>query len=129
MDARRKKELKAILETERRELLRRIEIGRGGLREERRACRLREDEVDLEEDVALSILQMKAGILNRVKDALGRLEYGDYGDCTECGEEIQEARLRALPFAVRCKDCEEQREISDRRERHSVRFRNIFLFG
>ena len=29
---------------------------------------------------------------------------GSYGDCFECGEEISEARLRALPFAVRCKD-------------------------
>ncbi|MBY0493356.1 MAG: TraR/DksA C4-type zinc finger protein [Cyanobacteria bacterium] len=31
-------------------------------------------------------------------------------DCFECGEEIAEARLRALPFAVRCKDCEEALE-------------------
>ena len=31
--------------------------------------------------------------------------------------EIHEARLRALPFAVRCKDCEEARETAERRER------------
>ena len=35
----------------------------------------------------------------------------------ECGEEIAEKRLRALPFAVRCKDCEEAREVAERRER------------
>jgi DnaK suppressor protein len=52
-----------------------------------------------------------------VDAALRRLEEGTYGDCFECGEEIAEARLRALPFAVRCKDCEEARETAERRER------------
>ena len=32
-------------------------------------------------------------------------------------EEIAEKQLRALPFAVRCKDCEEAREMAERRER------------
>jgi DnaK suppressor protein len=48
---------------------------------------------------------------------LARLEEGRYGLCFECGDEISEARLRALPFAVRCKDCEEAREIAAQRER------------
>ena len=55
---------------------------------------------------------MKSETLNKINDALGRLEQGDYGNCFECGEEIAEKRLRALPFAVRCKDCEEAREKS-----------------
>ena len=46
-----------------------------------------------------------------------RLEEGTYGDCFECGDEISEPRLRALPFAVRCKDCEEARETAEQRER------------
>jgi RNA polymerase-binding transcription factor DksA len=33
------------------------------------------------------------------------------------GSEIAEKRLRALPFAVRCKDCEEAREVAEQRER------------
>ena len=32
-------------------------------------------------------------------------------------QEIAEKRLRALPFAVRCKDCEEAREVAEQRER------------
>jgi len=52
-----------------------------------------------------------------VAAALRRLDEGSYGDCFECGEEIAEPRLRALPFAVRCKDCEEARETAERRER------------
>ena len=61
--------------------------------------------------------------------ALRRLEDGSYGDCFECGDEISEARLRALPFAVRCKECEEARETAEQRERLSQRrSSSAFLF-
>ncbi len=74
-------------------------------------------EVDIQEDIELALIQMKAETLNKINEALGRLEAGSYGLCFECGEEISQARLRALPFAVRCKDCEEAREIAAQRER------------
>jgi DnaK suppressor protein len=74
-------------------------------------------EVDIQEDIELALIQMKAETLNKVNEALARLEEGRYGLCFECGDEISEARLRALPFAVRCKDCEEAREIAAQRER------------
>ena len=74
-------------------------------------------EVDIQEDIELALIQMKAETLNKINEALARLEEGRYGLCFECGDEISEARLRALPFAVRCKDCEEAREIAAQRER------------
>src|ERR671916_81634 len=74
-------------------------------------------EVDIQEDIELALIQMKAETLNKINEALARLETGRYGFCFECGEEISEARLRALPFAVRCKDCEEARETAEQRER------------
>jgi DnaK suppressor protein len=74
-------------------------------------------EADIQEDIELALIQMKSETLNRVDDALGRLEQGTYGNCFDCGEEIAEKRLRALPFAVRCKDCEEAKEIAEQRER------------
>ena len=74
-------------------------------------------EVDIQEDIELALIQMKAETLNKINEALARLEEGRYGMCFECGDEIAEARLRALPFAVRCKDCEEAREIAAQRER------------
>jgi len=60
---------------------------------------------------------MKSETLNKIDAALRRLEENTYGDCFECGDEISQARLRALPFAVRCKDCEEAREVAEQRER------------
>ena len=74
-------------------------------------------EADIQEDLELALVQMKSETLNKITDALTRLEQGDYGNCYECGEEIAEKRLRALPFAVRCKDCEEAKEVAERRER------------
>src|ERR1700733_667754 len=67
-------------------------------------------EADIQEELEFSLVQMKSETLNKITDALVRLEQGTYGNCFECGEEIGEKRLRALPFAVRCKDCEEARE-------------------
>ena len=74
-------------------------------------------EADIQDDIEFALIQMKSETLNKIEDALARLEQGDYGNCFECGEEIAEKRLRALPFAVRCKDCEEAREVAERRQR------------
>ncbi len=74
-------------------------------------------EADIQDDIEFALIQMKSETLNKINDALARLEAGNYGNCFECGEEIAEKRLRALPFAVRCKDCEEAREVAEKRER------------
>jgi DnaK suppressor protein len=78
-------------------------------------------EVDIQEDIEFALIQMKAETLNKINEALSRLDEGTYGLCFECGDEIAQARLRALPFAVRCKDCEEAREVAQKRERMAAR--------
>ena len=77
-------------------------------------------EADIQDEIEFALIQMKSETLNKIEDALMRLEQGDYGNCFECGEEIAEKRLRALPFAVRCKDCEEAREVAEKRERQQA---------
>ena len=87
-------------------------------------------EADIQEDIEFALIQMKSETLNKVTDALVRLKQGDYGYCFECGEEIAEKRLRALPFAVRCKDCEQAREVAEQRERQLAQRRgaaSLFL--
>ena len=87
-------------------------------------------EIDVQDEIEFALIQMKAETLNRIKAALRGLDNGVYGDCFECGDEISNARLRAVPFAVRCKDCEEFREIAEQRERNIAQRRNVspFLF-
>lgn len=85
-------------------------------------------ESDIQDDIEFALIQMKSETLNKIHDALARLEQGDYGNCFECGEEIAEKRLRALPFAVRCKNCEEAREVAEQRERQLANRRGSSLF-
>ncbi len=77
-------------------------------------------EADIQEHIEVALIQMKGDVLQRVREALDRLDAGEYGYCAECEEEISEKRLQALPFAVRCTACEESHERSatpDRRFR------------
>jgi DnaK suppressor protein len=79
---------------------------------------LEHSEADTQTDIELALLQLRAATLARIDEALGRLDAGTYGTCADCGREIAARRLRALPFAVRCQACEEQREAEDGRARH-----------
>jgi DnaK suppressor protein len=101
-------ELKQMLEERRREIQAEVQ---GKMRGVESA------EADIQEELEFSLVQMKSETLNKINDALVRLDQGSYGNCFDCGEEIAEKRLRALPFAVRCKDCEEAREVAEQRER------------
>jgi DnaK suppressor protein len=65
---------------------------------------------DFVQDVELALIEMKSETLAKIDEALRRVENGSYGTCSECGTEISEARLRALPFADRCLACQEQAE-------------------
>jgi DnaK suppressor protein len=57
-----------------------------------------------------ALIEMKSRTLEHINEALLRLEEGTYGACTDCDQPIVKARLQALPFAERCRDCEEARE-------------------
>lgn len=67
-------------------------------------------DADIQSALDFALLQMRSATLARIDEALARLNAGQYGTCSECGEDISERRLRALPFAVRCQECEAQRE-------------------
>ena len=67
-------------------------------------------DADSQGDLEFSLAQMRAETLSRIDGALVRLDAGTYGFCAECENDISEARLRALPFAARCQECEGRRE-------------------
>jgi DnaK suppressor protein len=124
MDRDRYAELKRILEERRREIMSEVQ---GKIRDVRSESAnspttgvldaAETSEADIQDDIEFALIQMKAETLHKIEEALRRLEEGTFGYCFECGEEISERRLRALPFAVRCKDCEEAREMAQQRER------------
>ncbi len=115
-------ELKKMLEDRRRELMNEVQgrirdVRSDGSKDREVFDQGESSEVDIQEDIEFALIQMKSETLNKINEALRRLDEATYGNCFECGEEIAEARLRALPFALRCKDCEEARETAEQRER------------
>ena len=48
--------------------------------------------------------------LARVREALAKIKRGTYGKCDSCGRQISVQRLRALPHATLCVDCQGRRE-------------------
>ena len=126
--SRRYNDLKKMLEERRRELLSAVQdkmrdVRAEGGRERDVLDQGESSEVDIQEDIEFALIQMKSETLNKINEALRRLDEGTYGNCFECGDEIAQARLRALPFAVRCKDCEEERETTEQRERYMAQKR------
>lgn len=49
--------------------------------------------------------EMERAELDQINAALSRIENGTFGNCSECGNEIDDKRLKALPFANVCMDC------------------------
>ena len=48
--------------------------------------------------------------LKQVQEALERVSEGTYGLCEVCGKRIDPARLKALPYAPHCFDCQRKLE-------------------
>ena len=60
-----------------------------------------------EEFISLSLNAIHYRQLTLIEDALQRIESGEYGLCLSCGEPIGQKRLRAIPWAECCIECQE----------------------
>src|SRR5271165_528507 len=67
------------------------------------------DEVLLanERDLNVERLNRETRLLRQVADALDRIATEEFGICLECGDPIPSKRLRALPWAAFCLQCQE----------------------
>jgi DnaK suppressor protein len=72
---------------------------------------------DFVQEVDFALMEMKSATLAKIDEALVRLQHGTYGVCEECAEPLSEARLRAIPFAILCLECQEDVERREREER------------
>jgi DnaK suppressor protein len=129
----RSNELRTVLEDRRRELVHEVQgkmrdARTGGINEREVVDQVESSELDIQDEIEFALIQMKADTLNKIDIALRRIEGDSYGICFECGDEITGARLKALPFAVRCKDCEDTREVAEQRDRVLARRSSSSLF-
>lgn len=71
-----------------------------------------------EQDFALRFVENDQEVLNEIEAALVRIEEGAYGICESCRDagrapsksQIPKTRLKAIPYARNCIECERKRE-------------------
>jgi DnaK suppressor protein len=68
--------------------------------------------LDVLSDTGIAIADIMRERLTRMEVAEKKLADGTAGICEDCGEEIDEDRLRVLPYAIRCVSCQEKLEAS-----------------
>ena len=119
--------LKGMLEDRRREIHEKLRSLREAIPAASHDVRDAEEQSvdEFVQEVDLALMQMKSETLKKIDAAILRLEQGSYGRCQECDQEIASARLRALPFAVLCRDCQEQAEDRVRYEREAKAFARL----
>lgn len=77
--------------------------------------------MDLERELGISLMEMRNRRRQSIDEALTRLHEGTYGVCADCGIEISEKRLQAVPFAKLCVECQSREELLEKIEREEDR--------
>src|SRR5262245_1805958 len=60
--------------------------------------------------LAAQMTQRDRLLAHQIEDALRRMHSDEYGICIDCGREIPIARLRVVPWALRCEEDQERVE-------------------
>lgn len=131
LDRQRQAMLKRMLEERRREIQEKLRSLRETLPAEVVEVKDAEEQsvANYVQQVDFALMEMKSATLAKIDDALQRLEHGRYGVCAECGREIAEARLAAVPFASLCRDCQEEQERYEREQRARHQYSEKQLAG
>ena len=77
--------------------------------------------MDLDRELGISLMEMRNRKRQAIDEALTRLNEGTYGICAECGVEVSEKRLEAVPFAKLCVQCQSRQELLEKIEKEEDR--------
>ena len=113
------KEIEKKLIEMREEILRRIQQARA---EDQKGQRDIGDEGDaatdaINRETSLALENRDLEVLKEIDYALAKMKKGTYGICESCGDEIPIERLKVLPFARYCLECQEEMEREQNRYR------------
>lgn len=61
-------------------------------------------------ELNFSLSDGERNMLMAIDEAFARMKAGTFGVCTNCGNEIGEKRLQAIPWTSFCIDCQELQE-------------------
>ncbi len=63
-----------------------------------------------ENQVLASLSGLQRETIDKINEALRRIEEGTYGKCASCGADIEIERLEAIPYAILCSTCSKKEE-------------------
>ena len=87
---------------------------------EKSADQMDEIQYATERDLAIRNVDRESTLLRDVKAALRRVHDGSFGTCIECESAIGPKRLVALPWAVRCIQCQGAADLDVRERTESL---------
>jgi len=108
-----------ILENKEAELAR-VLSKRDDIAIEKSADQMDEIQYATERDLAIRNVDRESTLLRDVKAALRRVHDGSFGTCIECESAIGPKRLVALPWAVRCIQCQGAMDLDVRERTESL---------
>ena len=116
MDDKKMQKFRQRLQEEYQKLLR--SISRNRLAEEEIKLENTEDEGDLatishNKELLYNLHESDFARLRFIGEVIKALDRGQYGKCVHCGNDINERRLLAVPWAALCIRCQEETEMSD----------------
>jgi DnaK suppressor protein len=125
---RRRDALQKMLMRKRQEIIKEIEgsLGQSLTEDQQRRLESARDVgdqalMDLDRELGISLMEMRNRRRQAIDEALTRLTEGTYGICAECGVEISERRLEAVPFAKLCVECQSREELLEKIEKEEER--------
>lgn len=112
MTKERMKKFKRIFEAQRKAILFNDRIVREdfGVCADDRYDEIDQAQTDIEQSMRMRLRNREMLYIKKVDEALKRIEEGNFGECDECGEDIELRRLEARPTATLCVGCKEEQE-------------------
>lgn len=119
MNQRQLKLFQRLLLARRQELLDEAERTVGGMTDSKENFPDPTDRASLESNrnAMLRIRDRERKLINKIDEALTRIDDGTYGLCEACSGPIGLDRLKARPVTTLCIDCKSDQEVQERRQR------------
>lgn len=65
---------------------------------------------NFDREFSLDLASNEQDLLNRIEEAIRKIDEGDFGICETCNKPISIKRLKAVPYAKLCIKCKEDEE-------------------
>jgi DnaK suppressor protein len=115
MNQRQLNEFRKLLNDQLEELIGQFQTTMSGMSDAKAVFADPTDRASMETDrnFELRIRDRERMLINKIREALARIDDGSFGICEECGEPIGMQRLRARPVTTLCIGCKEAAEAKE----------------